>query len=96
MAIKGSFPIDGDYAPYEYVSWAAKFLADSLMLEMDIVADPRMEPATYHQRGAERLRTSDLLALALHAHGTALDIGARDGYHARLLPIDSIKLPRSI
>ena len=84
-AIKGSFPIDGDYAPYEYVSWAAKFLADSLMLEMDGVADTRGEPATYHEKGAERLRTSDLLALALHANGSALDIGARDGYHARLL-----------
>ena len=83
--IKGSFPIDGDYAPYEYVSWAAKFAADSLMLEMDTAAGPRIESASYHHRGAERLRTSDLLALALHAHGTVLDVGARDGYHARLL-----------
>jgi hypothetical protein len=37
-AVKGSFPIDGDYAPYEYLSWAAKFLADSLMVEMDLPA----------------------------------------------------------
>jgi len=83
--IKGSFPIDGDYAPYEYVSWAAKFAADSLMLEMDTAPSPRIESASYHHRAAERLRTSDLLALALHAHGTVLDVGARDGYHARLL-----------
>jgi hypothetical protein len=83
--IRGSFPIDGDYAPYEYVSWGAKSVADSLMLEMDIVADPRVEPAAYHKRAAERLRTSDLLTLALHAQGTALEIGAGDGYHARLL-----------
>ena len=82
-AVKGSFPIDGDYAPYEYVSWAAKFLADSLMLEMDIAADSGL--SSYRQRGAERLRTSDLLALAMHAQGHVLDVGARDGHHARLL-----------
>ncbi len=32
-AVKGSFPIDGAYGRYEYLNWAAKFLADSLMLE---------------------------------------------------------------
>src|SRR6185295_4758110 len=37
--IKGSFPIDGDYAPFEFVSWGAKFTADSLMLEKDAPAD---------------------------------------------------------
>lgn len=34
--VKGSFPVGGDFAPYEYMNWAAKFLADSLMLEMDL------------------------------------------------------------
>jgi hypothetical protein len=34
--VKGSFPVDGDYGQYEYLNWAAKFLADSLMLEMDL------------------------------------------------------------
>ena len=34
--VKGSFPVDGEYCPYEYTNWAAKFLADSLMLEMDL------------------------------------------------------------
>ncbi len=34
--VKGSFPVDGDYGRFEYLNWAAKFLADSLMLEMDI------------------------------------------------------------
>lgn len=32
-AIKGSHPIWGTYAPYEYLNWAAKFLADALMIE---------------------------------------------------------------
>jgi hypothetical protein len=31
--VKGSFPVDGDYGNYEYLNWAAKFVADSLMLE---------------------------------------------------------------
>jgi Prenyltransferase and squalene oxidase repeat len=34
--VKGSFPIDGDYGQFEYLNWAAKFVADSLMLEIDI------------------------------------------------------------
>lgn len=32
-AIAGSFPIYGDYHPYLYVNWAAKFFVDSLLLE---------------------------------------------------------------
>jgi hypothetical protein len=32
-AIKGSFPIDGDYGRYEYLSWAVKFAVDSNLLE---------------------------------------------------------------
>jgi hypothetical protein len=32
--VKGSFPIQGRYGAYEYLNWAAKFLADSLMLEV--------------------------------------------------------------
>ena len=34
--VKGSFPVDGDYCRYAYPNWAAKFLADSLMLETDV------------------------------------------------------------
>lgn len=34
--VKGSFPIDGDYCRYEYPNWAAKFLADALMLEAEL------------------------------------------------------------
>ena len=32
-AVKGSFPISGDYCSFEYPNWAAKFLIDSLLLE---------------------------------------------------------------
>lgn len=43
--IKGSFPIAGDYNPYEYLNWAAKFFIDSNLLERrltsGIVATPR-------------------------------------------------------
>ncbi len=35
-AVKGALPVDGAYGRFEYLNWAAKFLADSLMLEMDV------------------------------------------------------------
>ena len=35
-AIKGSFPVFGDYGKYEYLSWAAKFFIDSHMLELRV------------------------------------------------------------
>ena len=37
-AVKGSFPVDGAYGRYEYVSWAPKFTIDSLMLEREVRA----------------------------------------------------------
>jgi hypothetical protein len=37
--IKGSFPVDGNYGKFEYLSWASKFLIDSLMLEQVVRAD---------------------------------------------------------
>ena len=40
--MKGSLPYYGAYCTYQYPNWAAKFLADSLMLEMDVRR--RMEP----------------------------------------------------
>lgn len=35
-AVKGSFPVDGDYGKYCYLNWAAKFCIDSNMLERAI------------------------------------------------------------
>ena len=35
-AIKGSFPIDGDYGKFEYLNWACKFSIDANMLEQKI------------------------------------------------------------
>lgn len=32
--IKGSFPLNGEYCSYQYLSWASKFLVDSLLLEL--------------------------------------------------------------
>ncbi len=34
--VKGSLPLSGPYGRYAYLNWAAKFLADSLMLEIDL------------------------------------------------------------
>jgi hypothetical protein len=39
--IAGSSPIHGEYAPYEYPNWAAKFFADAMMLEL---SDGRRSP----------------------------------------------------
>ena len=35
-AVKGSFPVDGDYGQWEYLNWAAKFCIDALLLESDL------------------------------------------------------------
>jgi hypothetical protein len=37
--IKGSHPIDGDYHPWQYPNWAAKFFCDSLMIEDRVFGD---------------------------------------------------------
>jgi SAM-dependent methyltransferase len=84
-AVAGSFPIDGDYAPYEYLSWAAKFLADSLMLEIDLLGGARSDLTNYRQTESDRLRVADLLSLTMHVTGSVLDVGTRDGYVARYL-----------
>lgn len=38
-AIKGSFPVFGDYGKYEYLSWAAKFFIDANAKEMEIMPE---------------------------------------------------------
>jgi uncharacterized protein YyaL (SSP411 family) len=35
-AVKGSFPVGGDYGTYEYLNWAVKFCIDANMNEMRI------------------------------------------------------------
>jgi hypothetical protein len=35
-AIKGSFPVWGDYGAYQYLNWACNFLIDSNMLEREV------------------------------------------------------------
>ena len=42
--VKGSFPIDGDYGAFEYLNWAPKFAADSLMLEAEVLGAPAPTP----------------------------------------------------
>ena len=35
-AVKGSFPVSGEYAAYEYPNWAAKFFVDAMLLEIAV------------------------------------------------------------
>lgn len=35
-AVKGSFPVDGDYGQYEYLNWACKFCIDSNVIEREV------------------------------------------------------------
>jgi hypothetical protein len=35
-AVRGSYPINGDYGQYQYLNWAAKFFIDSNLLEKSI------------------------------------------------------------
>jgi hypothetical protein len=35
-AVKGSFPVDGDYGPFAYLNWAAKFCIDANLLEAEM------------------------------------------------------------
>ena len=34
--VKGSYPVSAEYGQYQYLNWAAKFFADSLMCEMRV------------------------------------------------------------
>ena len=35
-AVKGSFPMDGEYGTYEYLSWAVKFAVDANVKELGV------------------------------------------------------------
>ncbi|MHB1224078.1 MAG: prenyltransferase/squalene oxidase repeat-containing protein [Gemmatimonadaceae bacterium] len=36
-AVKGSFPVSGEYGRYQYLNWAAKFFIDANLLEQDVL-----------------------------------------------------------
>ena len=36
--VKGSFPVDGEYGQFEYLSWACKFFVDANILEQELSA----------------------------------------------------------
>jgi hypothetical protein len=44
--IKGSWPVGGDYGPYEVLNWATKFFADALMRHEAIQTNVQGTPAT--------------------------------------------------
>jgi rhamnogalacturonyl hydrolase YesR len=44
--IKGSFPVYGEYCPYEYLNWASKFFIDSHVMERAIRKQEQLTPLT--------------------------------------------------
>ena len=51
-AVKGSFPVSGDYAPFQYLNWACKFFIDSNSLERTICEDESEAAVPIHARAA--------------------------------------------
>jgi hypothetical protein len=51
-AVKGSFPVSGDYAPFQYLNWACKFFIDSNSLERMICEDESEAAVPIHARAA--------------------------------------------
>ena len=35
-AVKGSFPVSGEYGPYEFLNWACKFSVDANLMELAV------------------------------------------------------------
>ena len=53
--VAGSYPIHGEYHPFLYVNWAAKFLVDSLLLEHHLrEGEPKDEPCEHHSADVQR------------------------------------------
>ncbi len=50
-AVKGAFPVDGAYGPYQYLNWAAKFTIDANLAELGADRDGH--------RGQSRLARTD-------------------------------------
>jgi hypothetical protein len=45
-AVKGSFPVDGGYGPFQYLNWAAKFAIDANVLEAEVRANDGLDLST--------------------------------------------------
>ena len=46
--LPGSWPVWGDYGPYQVFNWATKFLVDALALEEDLLRAPANDRTTKH------------------------------------------------
>ena len=88
--IAGSFPVWGRYAPLQYPNWAAKFLADSLMIRADGLSGrvmriglvsryPQADTPAWKRDLAERLRAEGH-ELAVLFSRSRLRIVARAGF----------------
>jgi uncharacterized protein YyaL (SSP411 family) len=46
-AVKGSFPVYGDYEPFTYINWASKFFIDANILEQSVRRSEKDAEETY-------------------------------------------------
>lgn len=51
-AVKGSFPVSGEYLRFQYPNWACKFLIDSMSLEKAIREEENESAVPFHARAA--------------------------------------------
>lgn len=51
-AVKGSFPVSGEYAKFQYPNWACKFLIDSNSLEREVREEKREFTVPFQARAA--------------------------------------------
>ena len=51
-AIKGSFPVSGEYLPSQYPNWACKFFIDAHRLEKEILEEESEPGVPFHVRAA--------------------------------------------
>jgi hypothetical protein len=51
-AVKGSFPVSGDYASFQYPNWACKFFVDASRLEKTVCEDERESSVSLSARTA--------------------------------------------
>jgi hypothetical protein len=84
-AIKGSFPIYGEYGTYEYLNWACKFAIDANMLEQAVRMQARQSDVTLASTQQPVSREREAVGLAAEMQRTEDRLGLGE-------PLNTFKL----